>query len=267
MRKYNGLVIHQNHDDEGIIEVVEADGVRSLHFGSTPKQSSIRLSDENRLELIYAQSMMAWMLFKQNIEQVLIIGLGGGSLSKYLLHHFPECKLKAVEFRKAVIKIARSHFALPLDPRLKIIHGDGVKFIRNQALTQQEQYCLIMLDVFDHEGMVQSLCSEAFFDACQTLLKKDGILAINLWGTDKDQFSQVAWWLGRLFDWKLLFLPVKDRGNIIGFAFAKDVPILSLKELRKKAEQLEQQFQLDFPGFLKDIRKNNTSVLNRVIKK
>ena len=93
------------------------------------------------------------------------------------------------------------------------------------------------------------------------------MLVINLWGTDKELFSQVAWWLGQLFGWRVLYLPVKDRGNIIGIAFAEQIPFFSLKDLRIKAKQLEKHYQLDFSGYLKDIKKNNTSVLNRVIKK
>ena len=40
MQKYDGHLIHESYDDEGIIEIVEQKGVRSLHFGSQAKQSN-----------------------------------------------------------------------------------------------------------------------------------------------------------------------------------------------------------------------------------
>jgi spermidine synthase len=126
MYKYEGRLIHESHDDDGIIEVIERNGVRSLHFGSYPRQSSMLLADPDRLELDYVRAMTSWLLFKPTLDDdALIVGLGGGSLTRHLLQNFPECRLKAVEYRKSVVKIARSYFGLPLDSRLKIIVDDG----------------------------------------------------------------------------------------------------------------------------------------------
>ena len=268
MYKYEGLLIHESHDDEGIIEVIEVKGIRSLHFGSHPRQSSMLLSDPNKLELDYVRAMTSWLLFKPTLdEDALIVGLGGGSLTKHLLQHFPECRLKAVEFRKSVVKIARSHFDLPLDSRLKVIVDDGGEYIRQRIESHRDRYTLLFIDAFDHEGMAASICNEAFFDACKAVLKKDGILVINLWGgTNNPEFQQVSHWLGNVFEWQILFLPVRDRGNIIALAFNNYSPLYSLKDLRANALALEQQYQIEFPTFLKDLKKHNTSTFNKVIK-
>jgi len=266
MYKYDGLVIHQSHDDDGILEVVEQQGVRSLHFGSYSRQSSLLLSDPERLYLDYARAMSSWLLFKESPDNTLLVGLGGGSLAKHLLHHFPECRIRVIEYRKSVVKIARSHFGLPLDPRLKIIIGDGGKYLRQHTESHSEHYDLLLIDAFDHEGMAQSICSEAFFDACKAVLKKDGIMAINLWGTDKTLFEQIALWLSRVFNWKILFLPVRGKGNIIGLAFNEDTPLYSLRDLRERANALEQHYQIEFPVFLKDLTKHNSRLMSKVIK-
>jgi spermidine synthase len=269
MYRYSGRVIHESHDDDGILEVVESDGVRSLHFGSFPRQSSMLLSEPDKLYLNYVQAMTSWLLFKPTLDdEALIIGLGGGSLTKHLLHHFPECRLKAVEYRSSVVKIARSHFGLPLDPRLKVIIDDGAKYVRQRTDSQSEQYSLMFVDAFDHEGMATSICNHAFFDACKALLKKDGMLVINLWGgVNQPLFQQTSLWLGRTFDWRILFLPVKDRGNIIGLAFNEEAPIHSMKDLRTRAIILEQLYQIEFISYLKDIIKHNSSVINNSITK
>ncbi|WP_262964303.1 spermine/spermidine synthase domain-containing protein [Methylobacter psychrophilus] len=268
MYKYEGLLIHESHDDEGIIEIIECKGVRSLHFGSHPRQSSMLLTDPDKLELNYVRAMTSWLLFKPILDDdALVVGLGGGSLTKHLLEHFPDCRLKVVEYRKSVVKIARSYFGLPLDSRLKIIVDDGGDYIRQRAESNREHYSLLFLDAFDHEGMASSICNEAFFDACQALLKKDGILVINLWGgTSNPEFQQVSQWLARVFNWQVLFLPVRDRGNIIAFAFNNYAPLFSLKELRTNALVLEQKYQIEFPTFLKDLKRHNASTFNKVIK-
>ncbi len=269
MYKYEGLLIHQNHDDDGIIEVVDEKGVRSLHFGSEPRQSSMLLSDPDRLELSYVRAMTSWLLFKPTLDdEALIIGLGGGSLTKHLLHHFSDCRLRVVEYRKGVVKVARSHFGLPLDPRLKIIIDDGGAYIRQRTESHAERYSLLLIDAFDHENMAASVANQDFFDACKALLKKDGLLVINLWGGDDNPlYAQCTHWLGCTFKQRTLFLPVQDRGNVIGFAFNEDAPFFTLKHLRQHAIALEQRYQIEFPTFLKDLKKYNARTFDQLILK
>lgn len=267
MYKYDGLVVHQSHDDEGIIEIVETEGVRALHFGSHSRQSTMLLSDPNRLHSLYARAMMAGLLFHDSPRDVLMIGLGGGTIAKFLLHQFPECRLKVIEFRGSVLKVARSHFGLPFDSRMKIKIGCGAQHVRQHSREHSELHDLIMIDAYDHAGMAPEVSSLTFFDHCRTLLAKNGLLVINLWGTEKDLFKQVTWNMGRVFGWRILFLPVRGRGNIIGFAFGDQFPKPSMKSLIDKAKHLEQQYQLEFPVFLQDIKRSNTSVINRVITK
>lgn len=267
MYKYDGLLVHQTHDEEGSIEVIDKKGERALHFGSHSRQSSMLLADPNQLNSLYAQAMMGLLLFNDSPKDILMIGLGGGTITKYLLHHFAECTIKVIEYRSSVLKVARSHFELPRDPRLKVKIGCGGEYISTQSKLAEEQHDLMVIDAFDHQGMALEVSSEKFFDGCRTLLKDDGLLAINLWGTNKDLFQEVTWNMGRVFEWRILFLPVRKRGNIIGFAFRENAPKYSMKELREKANLLEQKYQLNFPQFVKDFKRNNTTVLNNVIKK
>jgi spermidine synthase len=265
--KVKGRLIYQSHDDDGVIEVVEQNGVRSLHFGSSATQSSLRMDDPEKLELAYLRAMNSWMLFKDAPEHGLLLGLGGGSLARHLLYHFPDCRLVAVEYRKDVVKVARSHFGLPLDKRLKVILDDGGEYVRRRMETLRGYFSLLFVDIFDHDGMSPSLSNIAFFDACRALLKEDGMLIVNLWNTDKDLFASYCDWLNEAFQERLLFLPVNAHDNIIGLAFNKAVPAYSLKTLRSRAERLEQVYRIEFSSFLKTLIKSNPRVINRVITK
>lgn len=265
MYKYDGLLIHQTHDDEGVIEIVDKEGVRALHFGSTARQSSMLLADPNQLHSLYARAMMAGLLFHNQPKDVLMIGLGGGTIAKFLLHQFAECKLMAIEFRASVLKVARSHFGLPFDPRLKIKIGCGAQHVAVASREQSECHDLILVDAYDELGMAPEVSSELFFDHCRSLLSKQGLLIINLWGTDKDLFQKVSWNMNRVFEQRLLFLPVRKRGNIIGFAFSEDKPKFNMAELIKLSKNLELQYQLEFPTFLQDFKRNNSHNLHRVI--
>jgi spermidine synthase len=211
--------------------------------------------------------MNIWRMFKDEPEQVLLLGLGGGSLARHLLYHFPDCRLVAVEYRKDVVRIARSHFGLPLDRRLKVIIGDGGLYVRSRVETLRGYFSLLFVDIFDHDGMSPSLSNIAFFDACRALLKDDGMLIVNLWGTDKELFASYCDWLNDSFQERVLFLPVNEHDNIIGLAFNHGAPLYSMKALRSKAEALEPVYRIEFSSFLKTLSKHNSGAIKRVITK
>jgi spermidine synthase len=266
MYRYNGVVVHQSYDDDGVIEVVDDGDVRALHFGSEARQSTMLLSQPNKLLSLYARAMMSWLLFKDNSQDMLMIGLGGGLLAKYFLNTLPDCLIKVIEYRRDVVRIARSHFGLPLDPRLKIHIGDGADYARQQSLHSQSQHDLILVDAFDHQGMAQAVTQMAFFDSCKSLLTPNGLLAMNLWGSDKALFAQIAWNLQQAFEDRVLFLPVRGRGNVIALAFNEKIHQPSLKELKIRARQLEAAYQLEFTLFVIDLKKHNPKTFPQLVK-
>jgi len=266
MYKYQGLLIHQSYDDLGVMEVVDCDGVRSLHFGTSPQQSGVSLAEPHQLHFAYARAMMAWLLFKPEVENVLMIGLGGGLLTKYFLENFPECRLKVIEYRAQVVKIARQYFELPLDPRLKIKIADGAEYIATQSQRHAAQHDLIIIDAFNHQGMAEEVTALSFFDDCKTLLTAEGLLVINLWCNDKDLYAQLQNHLKVTFNQQVLFLSVPQRDNVIAIAFNSSCDELSFKALKAKAISLEEQYQIEFPHFVKRFKALNKHRLNQLLK-
>ncbi len=265
--KFEGLLVYESRNEHGVVEIVDTQGVRALHFGSHSRQSTMLLAEPEQLHSLYARAMMGVLLFNDSPKNVLMIGLGGGTITKYLLNQFPDCRIDVVEFQQEVVNVAHHYFGLPTDERLNIKVGCGAEHVHQNSRQHQQKYDLIMVDAFDHEGMAQEINNEGFFYHCQTLLADEGVFAINLWGNNKDEFQSVTWNLGSVFDWKILFLPVRKRGNIVGFGFAEKTEKMSIKALKAKAKQLEKKYQLGFPEFVADFKRNNSFILNRVFKK
>jgi spermidine synthase len=123
-----------------------------------------------------------------------------------------------------------------------------------------------LIDAFDHENIAASIANNDFFSACQGLLKKDGILIVNLWGGDDNTlYEHCSEWLKRIFRQRVLFLPVQDRDNVIVFGFNEDVPFYSLKYLRQHASLLEQHYQIEFTTFLRDLKKHNVTTFDHFV--
>ncbi len=256
MYKYGGIVIHQERDELGMLEVVEDGCQRSLHFGSEPKQSSMELHDPLRLVLTYTRAMMSALLFTAAPQRVLLIGLGGGSLAKFLLHHFPACRIDVVEYRKSVHKLARDYFHLPDDPRLTLHFADAADFIR-QADTLHSGYDLILLDAFTADGIARGTCGLSFFESCRTRLTANGVLVANLWSGDNVHLEDVVSDLVDAFDGRLLRLPVDGKANVIAVVTQQGKPRRELRRLDQRAAELQQRLGLEFTVFLNRLRKSN----------
>jgi spermidine synthase len=250
MRKHGGVLVHCSRDDQGLLEIIDTDGVRTLHFGTTPKQSAMSLEDPDRLELPYVRAMLAGLLFTAEPRRVLLLGLGGGSLAKFLLRHFPDCRIDAVEARASVEVVARRFFGLPEDERLKIHIADGNEFVCSTPDSRLESYDHILVDVFDQHGISASIQRHDFFACASRLLNAEGVFAINLWGSQPESLRQTIRLLKLYFAGGTLRLQVIGRGNVIGFGLGAEIRAVTKEKLRQRARILEQQLGIEFPRLL-----------------
>lgn len=82
------------------IDVSEAAGVRYLHFGSEWVQGAMRVARPFALELEYTREMMLPLLLAPDEgwpPRVLAIGLGAGSVVKFLHRYCPQSSITVVE--------------------------------------------------------------------------------------------------------------------------------------------------------------------------
>lgn len=244
------------------LQVSEKDGVRSLHFGSVVVQSAMRLSRPWDLELDYTRRMMAFLLFHPRPRHAIILGLGGGSLAKFIHHHLPHTRVTAVELDTRVIEVARSQFGLPADDaRLRVIAGDGASLMA----TGLPPADVIMVDGYNAAGIDETLASEAFYSQCRARLHPErGVLLANFWRSARSTAHYLAR-LERLFDGHLLHLPSVTHGNLIVMAFRRSPGAPRFDELAVRAAELEDQLPLPFTEFLHGLRDNNPHTERRLL--
>ena len=75
-------------------------------------ESVSNLLDPDDLPLRYAQVMTVATLYPEAPKKILMLGLGGGSISTYLGRFMPETAITTVEIDPGVIKAAKSYFGL-----------------------------------------------------------------------------------------------------------------------------------------------------------
>jgi len=195
------------------IDVSEQAGVRYLHFGSSWIQGAMRIARPYALELDYTREMMMPLLLRPEDwpRRVLLIGLGAGSLTKFLWRYRPQAKLTVIEIEPRVEAVARQLFKLPDDPaRLDIQIADGADFM----ITSKRRFDLILIDGFDADARAGRLDTLPFYLDCRARLADDGLLCVNLLSRRKD-FSKSVARLQEAFDGHAIAFPSCDSGNAI----------------------------------------------------
>ncbi|MBW8327944.1 MAG: polyamine aminopropyltransferase [Thiobacillus sp.] len=235
--------------DDGL-EVTEERGMRVLHLGSRAIQSAMRVSRPWDLELAYTRAMMGFLMFNPMPQDVLMIGLGGGSLAKFIRRQRPQTHITAVEIDPRVIAAARTHFELPPDDdTLAVVEADGALYVRQHPGSAD----VILLDGFDAGNQVEALATQTFYAACRRVLKPDGILVANLWGRDSE-FAEYFARLTRAFDGEVGWISVQNKTNVIVFGFAEPGAAARLDAMRPGLADLSKRYGLDLRGFARDFQ-------------
>ncbi len=179
-----GLSIDTRYNHLSIAEGRLAASPRPMRFLITDPgsiQSGMYLDAPQELALDYTRHYaLAWHAVP-GAKRFLMLGGGGYSVPKHLLHTMKDMTVDVVEIDPGITEAARNYFALPDDPRLTIHHEDARIFLNKHAVSQPGSYDVIMGDTFTssynipfHLGTVE--CARQI----HALLQKDGVFACNI---------------------------------------------------------------------------------------
>jgi len=125
-------------------------------------------------------------LYKPDIHDVLVIGLGGGTLPKRFVRDYPQVNVDVAEIDADVVKIAKQYFFVQEGPRLKITTSDGRLFLRRS----KKKYDLIFLDAYYADTVPFFLTTKEFFEIVRAHLTPGGIIVNNTIGQESGPKSK-----------------------------------------------------------------------------
>ena len=114
--------------------------------------------------------------YTRKVEAALCIGLGVGIVPRELLHD--GARVDVVEINPAVVPVAKNFFDCPVE-KLNLTIGDGRQFINNCG----QKYYAVILDAFLGDSSPSHLMTREAFGAMRRVLKPDGVLVINSFGS------------------------------------------------------------------------------------
>jgi len=250
-----GVIVHKRPTPEGDVYVVRERSTLSLHLDSGPVQSRMLVAEPQRLVLSYTRAMMAFLLLHDEPLRVAQLGLGGGSLTRFIHHYLPHCSIDAVDSRPAVVDVATSFFELPRSQRLRLHVEPAESFLRRSSAAPTTPYDVLLVDLFDSHTPALCLEDSHFYKLCRDTLSEAGAVVVNLWHGPAMQAALRA--LNNAFASPTLQLPIDGKANVIVFAHRSPKPILEKKHLRDRARTLTQRYDMEFNRFAKLLWDNN----------
>ena len=194
------------------IQVIDKTNVRHLRFGNAIRQSSINKKSPFKLQTKYTRDMAkVFDHYKDIPENILVLGLGAGTIPSYLYHKFPKTKIYVIEILPELKEIASDYFSMPRDERLEIVIGDAYDYI----METQIQFDLIFMDVFSKNSIPKKFCTGEFYTGLKRLISADGYVAFNTW-IDPSSYGNYIWILKKAFG-TVIEQCVPKSGNHIAF--------------------------------------------------
>jgi spermidine synthase len=205
--------------------------------------------------------MLAFLLFAEEPRRLVNIGLGGGSLAKWIYRHLKGTQQLVLELNPRVIACARSHFHLPPDDaRLRVLHGDGAAWVAHQA----ECCDVILVDGYDGRAQASELATREFYGNAARALHADGMLVVNLWGNDR-RFDEYLQRIEAAFEGQVCCIPAAQRGNIAVLAFRRKPVATRWDELKARARVLQSRYGIEFPELVGSMRQLNPHTSRRLL--
>jgi len=180
-------VIHSERSLYRNILVEDKGDLRCLKFNvksTKTRQSCLLKSQPQQLVFNYTKQLLTGLLVNPDPKRILIIGLGGGTMSNTLHQLLPNSYIDNVEIDHSVIKVARQYFGFLENEKIKTYSQDGRVFVKRAVLKKQE-YDWIILDAFNGDYIPEHLMTKEFLEETKSLLSNKGILTANTFSSSK----------------------------------------------------------------------------------
>ena len=167
-------------------------GYRQLIFdegsgGSDPIQSEMDLSNPDVPTLSYARHVMAALPLVDRPRRILVVGLGGACIQRYLRKLLPDVVVETAELDPEVRTVAAAYFFFKEDARQVVHLGDGRAFVEGA----KEKYDIIILDAFSATSIPYHLTTREFLQAVKNRLAEGGVVCTNLWTSEDTYWDMV----------------------------------------------------------------------------
>lgn len=172
-----GGVIYEKESLYNHIYVIERGGTRLLKFDNSI-QGGIYVDRPYDSCFPYADFFHLGLCLKEDISDVLVIGLGAGLVPKRFARDYAGVKVEVAEIDEEVCSAARKYFGFPGDDQVPVHIKDGRMFLRDS----RSKYDIIMVDAYYADSIPFHLATIEFYRLVKEHLRPGGLVGYNIIG-------------------------------------------------------------------------------------
>lgn len=174
-------IVHSQTSLYQNIIVMDDGSLRCMQFTvrkDQRNQSCVDLKAPKHLVFPYTRMMLAALLLDPSPTNVLIVGLGGGTLPGTLAQLYPAARIDVVELDPAVVAVAKAWFNFAPTPNMNVFEQDARVWVK-RAVSAPKRYDLVMLDAFNGDYIPEHLMTREYLQEVSHLLADGGVVASN----------------------------------------------------------------------------------------
>lgn len=163
------------------------------------------------LHKIFDQTFDNFKIKDRDIENVLILGFGAGSVASLLTEKYGvECEITGIEKDSVVIHLARKYFNISRFKNLQIISVDAYDYVQ----THSKKFDVIVVDIYVDEQVPKCFHEKRFLKQLDRLLQHNGVLFFNKVVNNAKQeieFNELASNVEEIFGSSLTYKLIRNR--------------------------------------------------------
>jgi spermidine synthase len=203
------------------------------------KQGGIYLNDPLKLYFEYCKvSLVSLAFLEREPSAVMFVGLGAGSLPRYLNNYYPETRIEVVEVDRDVVDVAARYFYFSESENMSVHVDDGRSFLRSS----RRKYDIIFLDAYQVRAIPYHLSTVEFMEEVAQRLNEGGVAVANIVAQEKNSaFNAMLATYARVFPSLSVFEGISSYNNVI----VASGSAVDQKLLQERARRIQRHKKLD----------------------
>jgi spermidine synthase len=128
-------------------------------------------------EKVWHSSLKEVKKVNPEVDKCLILGLGGGGVTKAVKRYWPKVDITGVEIDPIMIDFGKKYMGLK-ESKVEIVIEDVMKFVKRQV-KKGEKYDLILVDMYVGDTIPEKFVKPSFYNLIKKLLEKNGVIVVN----------------------------------------------------------------------------------------
>lgn len=173
-----GGVVYRKVSNYNFIQVKKINKSLNLHhyfFSQNHYESTIDFLNPFK-PVGYEASIIGSIFIPKKLNNILILGLGGGRMGNIINHYLPNINIENVEIDPEIVYVAKRYFQFNENENNKVIVSDARLFLNHT----KSQYDLIIVDIFNGLTVPYHVSTREFFQTVLSRMSPNGCVAMNV---------------------------------------------------------------------------------------